>query len=426
MTSSEAEPADVREVALRVVRRLREGGHQALWAGGSVRDRLLGREASDIDVATSARPDEVQAAFRRSIPVGVQFGVVRVRERAREGVMVEVEVATFRVDAEYEDGRRPASVRFTGPEEDARRRDFTINGLFYDPIDDEVLDFVGGRDDLVRGVVRAIGDAHARFLEDRLRILRAPRFAAALGFRLDEATVAAGRGHAAEVPACVSPERVHTELQKVLDAATRARGLALCEEVGVLAHVLPEARVDLPRALRALAALPADAPVDAAWAAALHLAGPAAAEAALARLRASNAQRERVRATLEALDVAGRLWELGVAEQKRFLRRPEVTRWAVGADPVFDEVLRAVLLAGDGDLEPHRYLTARARAFAADPTPARFDAPPLVRGADLQAAGLKPGKHFGPALAAAEEAQLEGRAATREDALAIALAAAGA
>ncbi|MCO5166504.1 MAG: CCA tRNA nucleotidyltransferase [Planctomycetes bacterium] len=417
--ASRVDPADVRAAALQVVRRLRERGHQALWAGGSVRDRLLGREASDIDVATSATPEEVQGAFRRSIPVGVQFGVVRVRERAREGVSVEVEVATFRVDAEYEDGRRPTAVRFTGPEEDARRRDFTINGLFYDPIGDEVLDFVGGREDLVRGVVRAIGDADARFLEDRLRILRAPRFAAALGFRLDPATVAAGRAHAPEVPACVSPERVHTELQKVLAPPTRARGLALCEEVGVLAHVLPEARVDLPRALRALAALPGDAPVDAAWAAALHLAGPATAEAALTRLRASNAQRERVRAALEALDVARRLWDLCVAEQKRFLRRAEVSRWP------FADLLRAVLLADDGDLEPHRYLVLRARAFAADPTAARLDAPPLVRGADLQAAGLKPGKHFGPALAAAEEAQLEGRALTREAALAVALAAAG-
>lgn len=416
--AAEPRPEDVREAALRIVRQLRELGHQALWAGGSVRDRLLGRPASDIDVATSATPDEVQAAFRYTIPVGVHFGVVRVRERVRRhpDVFVVTEVATFRVDAEYEDGRRPTSVRFTGPEEDARRRDFTINGLFYDPIADEVLDFVDGRADLVRGVVRAIGDPDARFLEDRLRILRAPRFAAALGFRLDPSTVAAGRAHAAEVPTCVSPERVHTELNKILAAPTRARGLALCEEVGVLAHVLPEAHVDLPRTLRALEALPACASPDVAWATALHRSGAAAAEAAMARLRASNAQRERVRAIVEAVAQAMTLHERTVAEQKRFLRRPEVREGDVVA------ALRAAALGGDGDLEPARYLRARWRAFSADPSPARFDAPPLVKGADLQAAGLKPGRHFGRLLAAAEDAQLEGRVAKKDEALALAVA----
>lgn len=407
--------ADVREAALRVVRCLRGLGHQALWAGGSVRDHLLGRRANDIDVATSATPEQVQAAFRHTIPVGVHFGVVRVRERLRPGVSVEIEVATFRVDAEYEDGRRPTSVRFTGAAEDALRRDFTINGLFYDPVADEVLDFVEGRTDLVRGVVRAIGDPAARFLEDRLRILRAPRFAAALGFRLDPSTAEAGRARAPEVPACVSPERVHHELQRILAAPTRARGLALCQEVGVLAPVLPEACVDLDRALRALEALPPDAPIDVAWATTLHLAGAAAAEAALARLHASNAQRERVRAIVEAQGLAAGLWELGVAAQKRFLRRPEVRDGDVMC------ALRASALGGEGDLEPARYLRARWRAFSGDPSPARFDAPPLVRGADLQAAGLKPGRHFGALLAAAEDAQLEGRVTTKGEALALAM-----
>jgi poly(A) polymerase len=406
---------DVEAAALTVVRTLRERGHQALWAGGSVRDRLLGRRANDIDVATDAPPQAVQEAFRRTTAAGAHFGVIIVTLSPRPGCRVDVEVATFRVDEKYTDGRRPESVRFATAEEDARRRDFTINGMFYDPVQDEVHDFVGGREDLVRGVVRAIGDADARFLEDRLRILRAPRFAAALGFRLDPTTAQAGRVHAPEVPTCVSPERVHGELQRILTPATRARGLWLCDEIGVLEHVLPEARVDLPRALRALAALPADAEVDAAWAVALHLAGPSAAEGALTRLRASNQQRERVRATLEALALAPTLCERTVAEQKRFFRRAEVRA-------LLSCVLRATAIAGDGDLEVYRYLRARWRAFSADPSPASPDAPLLLNGRDLQAAGQRPGKHFGPLLAAVEDAQLEGRVTTKDQALAMGLA----
>lgn len=410
-----ADPADIEAAALEVCRRLRAKGHDALWAGGSVRDRLLGRRANDIDVATSATPRQVQELFPHSHADGARFLVVRVRQRVREGCIIDVEVATFRIDDAYEDGRRPTGVRIATKEEDAQRRDFTINGMFLDPIHDEVLDFVGGREDLVRGVVRAIGDPAKRFREDQLRILRAPRFAAALGFRIDAATLEAGRRLAPEVRRTISPERVHIELNKILAAPTRARGLALCEEIGVLEQVLPEARLDLPRVLRALESLAAAAPVDQAWATALHLADPARADAAMVRLRASNQQRDRVRSTVEALPLARALPERTVAEQKRFLRRPEVRDGDVAS------ALRAASLAGDGDLEPGRYLQARARAFAADPTPAAPHAPPLVKGADLQAAGLKPGKHFSRLLAAVEDAQLEGRVRTKEEGMALAL-----
>lgn len=412
-----ADPRDVEAAALEVVRKLRGKGHQALWAGGSVRDRLLGRSANDIDVATSATPDQVQELFPRSHADGKQFLVVRVRERVRKDCVVDVEVATFRVDERYVDGRRPESVRISTMEEDAQRRDFTINGMFLDPIHDEVLDFVGGREDLVRGVVRAIGDPERRFLEDRLRILRAPRFAARLGFRIDPATLEAGRAHAAEVPRDISAERILDELNKILAGPTRARGLLLCEEIGILEHVLPEARLDLPRALRALEALApdGDAPLEVAWAAALHLAPPAAVDAALVRLRSSNQLRDRARNIVEALPLARALSERGVADQKRFLRRPEVADGDVAA------VLRAASLAGDGDLEPGRFLRARWRAFTADPTPAAPSAPPLVKGGDLQAAGLAPGKHFSRLLAAVEDAQLEGRVRTKAEGVALAL-----
>ena len=393
--------------ALGVVERLRALGHEAYFAGGCVRDRLLGRAASDVDVATSARPEEVRRAFKRTIPVGIQFGIVIVlHERDR------VEVATFRVDGDYQDGRRPTSVQFTSAEEDARRRDFTVNGLFWDPLEDRVLDFVGGVDDITRGLIRAIGDPQARFDEDRLRILRAPRFAAALGFQLDPATAAAARARAGEVRV-ISPERIHAELVKMLDKPTRARGAALCRELGLFEAVLPEATLDPPRAERALASLPPDAPRELAWAALLHPAGPAASEAALRRLRASNQERELVTALVAALPAAQGLAERSLAEQKRLLRRPE---WEL-----VPELLRATELAGEGDLEPYRYLRLRQAAYAADHGPAGLRAAPLLRGGDLQGAGLAPGPHFSRLLAAAEEAQLLGRVRTREEALALAL-----
>src|SRR5579883_3380299 len=174
--------------AVKVVSRLREKGHEAYFAGGYFRDRFLGRRPNDVDVATSAEPGQVQAIFTRTVPVGVQFGVIKAVFGDEH-----VEIATFREDEGYTDGRRPTGVKFSGPEADARRRDFTINGVFWDPVTEKSLDFVGGEEDLEKGVVRAIGDPDARFDEDRLRILRAPRFAGRLGFRIDAATAAPAR-----------------------------------------------------------------------------------------------------------------------------------------------------------------------------------------------------------------------------------------
>ena len=393
--------------ALVVCERLRALGHQAYFAGGSVRDRLLGRPASDVDVATSAPPEEVRRAFKRTIPVGIQFGIVIVLQDQHK-----IEVATFRVDGDYQDGRRPSSITFSSAEEDARRRDFTVNGLFWDPVEDRVLDWVGGVADIARGLVRAIGDPDARFDEDKLRILRAPRFAARLGFQLHPATAAAARRRAAEV-AVVSPERIHQELVKVLESPTRARGVALCRELGLLPVVLPEVGPDAARAERALGLLPPGASRELAWAALLHLAGPEATDAALRRLRASNQERELAAALVAALPAARGLCELSVAEQKRLLRRPE---WEH-----VPALLRATALAGEGDLEPCRYLRARQAAYAADLSPAGLRAPPLVKGADLQGAGLRPGPSFGRILAAVEAAQLEGRVRTRDEALELAL-----
>src|SRR5688572_25076472 len=199
-----------REDALAVVRRLRDAGHVAYFAGGCVRDQLLGLDPKDYDVATDAPPDRVRQLFSNTQAVGAAFGVILVRQRKSQ-----IEVATFRTDGKYLDGRRPEGVVFTTAEEDAKRRDFTINGLFYDPVEDKVIDYVGGRADLERRIIRAIGNPDERFAEDHLRVLRAVRFAARFGFDIEPATASAVQSHARHLPR-ISPERVAEELRLML------------------------------------------------------------------------------------------------------------------------------------------------------------------------------------------------------------------
>ena len=233
--------------ALRIVQRLRELGHEAYFAGGCVRDLLLGVAPKDFDVATAALPEAVMAAFPRTETVGAHFGVVLVVEKVGEE-RVATEVATFRHDGAYSDGRRPDAVRFSAdPREDVLRRDFTINGLLLDAvaydagdrIEDCVVDYVGGRDDLERRLVRAIGEPEVRFAEDKLRMLRAVRFAARLAFSVERRTMEAIRAQAAEI-SVVSAERVREELTKILTEGKARRGFELLDECGLLEHVLPE------------------------------------------------------------------------------------------------------------------------------------------------------------------------------------------
>jgi poly(A) polymerase len=228
-----AQPAD-KATALWVVRRLREAGFRALFAGGCVRDMLLGRRVADYDVASDATPPQVAGLFRRVLLVGAKFGVAMVVRRGRT-----VEVATFRSDVSYSDGRRPDAVRFSSPRQDALRRDFTINGMFYDPVAEEVIDYVGGRRDLRRRVVRTIGSPDERFSEDYLRMLRAPRFAVRLGFKIDPATRRAIETHAHRIVA-ISGERVFDELTKMLSEPTAGAAVDRLSELGLLRHVLPE------------------------------------------------------------------------------------------------------------------------------------------------------------------------------------------
>ena len=229
-----------REFAIEVVKALQAAGYEALWAGGCVRDQLLGRTPKDYDVATSAEPDQVREVFgkRRTLPIGASFGVITVLGDKGSGADP-IEVATFRRDGGYSDGRRPDAVEFTDAREDALRRDFTINGMFFDPIESKVIDYVGGKEDLKARVVRAIGDPNERIDEDKLRMLRAVRFAATFDFELESKTLAAVQQHASEIDA-VSGERIGAEMRRMLASPNRAVAFELLRTSRLLEEILPD------------------------------------------------------------------------------------------------------------------------------------------------------------------------------------------
>ena len=223
-----------RESATRIVRRLKEAGHEGLFVGGCVRDLLLGTEPEDFDIVTSARPEQVQALFPKTVPIGLAFGIILVIEADHP-----FEVATYRREGGYEDGRRPSVVSFGSAEEDVQRRDFTVNGLLMDPETGEIQDFVGGKEDIKNRLIRTIGLPDARFAEDHLRMLRAIRFAANLDFALDHETFSAIRAHAASIGR-ISVERIREELNKLLTRGHARRGMELLEESGLLQEIIPE------------------------------------------------------------------------------------------------------------------------------------------------------------------------------------------
>jgi poly(A) polymerase len=224
----------MRTTATEIVRRLQNAGFEAFWVGGCVRDVLLGREPSDYDIATNARPEQSEKLFPKIIPVGKQFGVLLVVEDGHQ-----FQIAAFRAEADYKDGRRPETVRFADAREDAIRRDFTVNGLFFDPIANQLHDWVGGEKDLHAKIIRTIGSPDERFAEDHLRLLRAIRFAAQLGFEIEPQTFAAVQKHAEKIR-MVSAERIRDELLKLFSPPHAARGLTLLHESGLMPHVLPE------------------------------------------------------------------------------------------------------------------------------------------------------------------------------------------
>lgn len=410
-----------RAAAEHIVKVLRSSGHVAYLAGGCVRDSLLGLSPKDHDVATSATPSEVRGMFRNTQAVGAAFGVILVRLGAEQ-----IEVATFRTDGSYSDGRRPDAVRFASPEEDAQRRDFTINGLFLDPFSGEVVDYVGGRSDLEARVLRAIGNPDKRFGEDYLRLLRAVRFAARFELTLDPPTAAAIVRHAACLRR-ISPERVGEELRRMLGGPARARAFELLRELKLLPELFrfveaPDRHdVDLFKLVApgrdisfslALAAGYFDDCYDsAAWredkGAQLERAVKAL-DGLRRALRLSNEEYELLQGTL-----LSSLWLL-LDELPRLSQKRRFLAMAHSSDVM--ELMRAVRSAGMFVKRVDELLPELEALQSQDNAP-----PPLVTGNDLIAAGLSPGKEFKRLLQMAYDAQLEARITGRDEALAYAL-----
>ena len=425
------------QTALELVRRLRAAGHVAYYAGGSVRDLLRGQIPKDIDIATDARPEAVQKIFSRTYAVGAHFGVIVVLENG-----FQFEVATFRSDGAYLDGRHPSEVHFATAEEDAARRDFTINGMFFDPEASEVIDFVGGRSDLDARLVRAIGDPAQRFAEDRLRILRAVRFATALEFEIEPATWDAVLAQAPSISE-ISAERIREELVRIFMAPQRVRGWDLLDASGLMRVILPELETmkgcaqppqfhpegDVFTHTRImLDLLPEEASLPLVLSVLFHdigkpptssvdddgrirfnghdRIGAEMTEAIMQRLRFSRAE---IDATVEAVRqhmVFKDVPNMRVAKLKRFMARPTF------ADEL--ELHRVDCESSHGMLDNYDFLRQKREEFANEP----IIPPPLVSGDDLIGLGLKPGPKFGEILEAVETRQLEGALRDREEALA--------
>lgn len=426
-----------RESATDLARRLREAGHLAYFAGGCVRDRLLGREPKDYDIATSATPARLLEIFPKANQVGAHFGVIILKHGGHP-----VEIATFRTDGSYTDGRRPESVTFSTPEEDAARRDFTINGLFEDPMSGEVIDFVGGRADLENGVLRAIGDPTARFAEDSLRLLRAIRFATTLRFTIVPATWQAVIDHADGLDR-ISPERIRDEFSRLITAPDRARGLDLLLDSGLIARFIPEVPAlvgcDQPPEWHPegdvfthtrimLDMLEPDAPLELCLAVLLHdiakpptrtyddevgrirfnghdALGATMAEEILRRLKYPNQVIEDVSFMVSRHMQFMNVQNMRTAKLKRFMSEPTFPREL--------ELHRVDCASSNGFTDNLEFLIEKRAEFAAEP----LIPPPLLTGRDLIDLGLQPGPRFKELLEAAQTEQLEGRLTTRDEAL---------
>ncbi|MFP6664690.1 MAG: CCA tRNA nucleotidyltransferase [Deltaproteobacteria bacterium] len=419
--------AALREAATAVVRRLRKAGFEALFAGGCVRDLQLGREPTDYDIATSARPDDVTALFARTVSVGARFGVILVVTETAS-----FEVATFRSDGDYLDSRRPSQVTWSDARGDAERRDFTINGMFLDPLNGELLDYIGGRKDLDAGIIRAIGDPRARFGEDRLRLLRGVRFAARLGATIEPATFSAMQEMAPTITE-IAWERIGDEIRKILAEGAAARGLDLLSESGLLAVILPEIEamhgVEQPvkhhpegdvfvHTRRCIGGLRPEHDASVRLATLLHDVakppcftrdetgrikfhghcerGAEMARVICERLRCSNALRDKVVWLIANHLRHAEADQMRPATLKRFFAEEHF--------PALLELIRLDSLGGRGDLTRWEKLRAQYENLSAE----ELHPEPLLRGRDLLQLGYPEGPRLKIILEDALDAQLEG------------------
>ena len=429
---------DPREKAgLHIVRKLKKAGFTALWVGGCVRNKIMNIPSEDIDIATDAQPDEIMRLFPRTISVGAKFGVIVVLEKD-----VPTEVATFRSDGVYLDNRHPTRVHFSDARADAKRRDFTMNALFWDPISGEILDYVRGRKDIQDRVIRAIGKADDRFQEDALRLIRAIRFAARFAFRIEKKTWSAIRKNCGLIRA-ISQERIREELVKIFTGPNRGAGLELLERSGLLQEILPEVKalkgVPQPEAFHpegdcfkhtrlALEWLREPSPTLA-MGCLLHdigkpptfertdrirfnnhtKVGEKMAGEVCRRLKFSNADRKAI------MDLVGRhmhflsLPQMRLSTLKKFLSHPNIEEDL--------ELHRADCLASHGDLSNYDFCRDKLKEFSQEKK--EIIPPPLLTGRELIHAEYKPGPLFKKILARVQEAQLEGEIKTPEEALAL-------
>jgi tRNA nucleotidyltransferase/poly(A) polymerase len=429
-----------REFAISVVRQLQEAGHQALWAGGCVRDELLGLAPRDYDVATTAKPEEVRRLFRRTVAVGASFGVVEVLGPRDYPDPLTVEVATFRADVCYSDGRHPDQVVFASAREDALRRDFTINGMFFDPLQGELVDYVNGQADLHARILRAIGNPELRFTEDKLRLLRAVRIAARFQFEVEPATRTAIQKMANTI-AVVSAERIANEFRQIVVDPERVRGLQLLLELGLASTIVPELvpmrglPQGLPQApsgdlwdhvMRVLALLGPEPSFPLAMAALLHDVGKPRtvvrtadrytfyfhehvgcrlADEICQRLKLSNAERERITWLVEKHQILADARTMRTSKLKTILVHPGIRELL--------DLHRADALASSHSTAHVDYCELLLREWTGE----ELDPPPLLTGHDLMRHGLPQGPLYKHLIDAVRAAQLDGAITTTKEAL---------
>ncbi len=420
--------------AVKIVTRLQDAGYTTLFAGGAVRDMIRNdSDLNDIDIATVAHPAEITALFRNVHGVGESFGVMMVVENG-----IPFEVATFREEGEYVDGRHPESVKYSTPDQDAKRRDFTINGMFYDPVADQLFDYVGGQEDLQRGLIRTIGNAHDRFSEDYLRMLRAIRFAVRFGFEIEPSTWDALCKLSSNITG-ISAERIFVELNKMLTGPNPSTAIRLLVNCGLMEQIMPEITamigVEQPKeyhdsdvfdhTMKVVDGIGENPSEALAWSALLHdigkpptqtfedrirfnnhhHVGAEMTEKLLARLKVSNSLKEEILACVENHMHFIAVQDMRKSKLKRFLARETIETEL--------KLHVADCLASHGGIDNYTFLRAKQEEFAAE----GVKPVALLQGRDLISAGLKPGPRFGEILTASYDAQLEGEIIDTESAL---------